>query len=137
MAGCALKSEGVNRLCIDFSVHNRHHRWWYILWAVLELPSHSPLPHVEEADILSLVFSEILDPAYRQHWDELAAENPELARAILGRAVIESDGRPDEQQRLVNMAIFASEAIAAAISRTRATSDTSKISNGDGEGLPL
>ena len=94
--------------------------------------SEYPLPRVEDADILSLVLPEIIDPQYRAHWEELARANPRLARALLERAYIESDGKPDEQKRLLDMAIFTTEALRAALLRLQ----REKIlpSDGDDEG---
>lgn len=95
--------------------------------------SESSLPRVEDTDILSLVFPEIIDPQYREHWEELASTNPRLARALLERAYIESGGKPDEQKRLLDMAIFTTEALRAALLRLQ-TEKTAPTSGGDDEG---
>lgn len=93
-------------------------------------PTPSPLPRVKQTDILSLVMPEILDPKHTRQWEELAISNPDLAREILIRATIESKGRPDEQKRLIDMALFASSALGEALRRNKSENDSTASDGG-------
>ena len=75
------------------------------------------LPRVEQTDILSMVFEEVIDNKHEGRWRRFADENPELASEILKQAYIMTGGNAEHQKVVTDIASFVVEAMRTALER--------------------
>ena len=59
------------------------------------------VPRISPDDWLSLIVDEVTDPTHHARWQWLAAVEPEFAREVLNRAIIETPNI-DERKKLID-----------------------------------
>ncbi len=95
----------------------------------------SSLPRVEEYDLLTLLFDDVVEPTHETRWEALATTNPILARELARRAYAAS--RPTnealssaETQKIIvdiaTLVVAALELAAKRISETSIPKDSQK-----------
>lgn len=106
-------------------------------------PEHeSFLPRVEEADLLALVFEDVVDPGHHLRWQRFASANPRLAGEVLKRAFAGARdtfglGLLERQKVIMDIATFVVQALEQATIRI-AIEKAQRFSDGDdGEVPPL
>ncbi len=87
---------------------------------------HFSLPHVDDIDFARILPEDITDPTHIERWRRLSDSNPELARAILHRAIeitYSADSRHDHLKGAIDLSTFVIEAIASALERQHTDSE--------------
>jgi len=109
----------------------------------MAVPEHnSPLPRVEETDLLNLMFEEIVDPSHSRRWRDLATSNPILARELLRYAhhsirELQAPHSRECEALIISAVTFALCALEHAAIREAAPAELEITSVGDdGEVLP-
>lgn len=92
------------------------------------------LPRVAESDLLNLVFEDVIDPTHKKRWLAFAQSNKVLAREVLMRVHVASEGDPDRQKKMLDEITYVYAALAETALRL-STGRSAIIVGDDGEYL--
>lgn len=75
------------------------------------------LPAVHEADWLSLVFHDVVDPEHTERWKRFARSEPEFARELAIHAYHEANGNLSATRAAIGTALWTIETIQNSLAR--------------------